>query len=197
MIFDRSWYNGGGVERVMGFCSMGESDKFLAQVPEVEKAMVESGIILVMYWLEVRADEQTRRIESRIRDPRKVWKLTDMDLKSYSRWYDYARARDAMLAATDTAWTPWYLGHTDDKKRAARHHHAPAVADAVRAAPATQRDTAHQAETGGLPRPRSSVRLDADTLLSQVESATALTSVRLPSGECLTHSSPRWSRRDA
>ena len=85
--------------------------------PVVEKAMVDSGIILLKYWLEVSADEQTRRLESRIDDPRKIWKLSPMDLKSYSRWYDYSRARDAMFAATDTAWAPWYVAHTDDKKR--------------------------------------------------------------------------------
>ena len=79
--------------------------------------MVHSGILLLKYWLEVSADEQTRRLESRIHDPRKIWKLSDMDLKSYSRWYDYSRARDAMFAATDTAWAPWYVAHTDDKKR--------------------------------------------------------------------------------
>ena len=79
--------------------------------------MVDSGIILVKYWLEVSPDEQTRRLEGRIHDPRKGWKLTDMDLKSYSRWYDYSRARDAMLAATDTPWAPWYIAHTDDKMR--------------------------------------------------------------------------------
>ncbi len=118
VIFDRSWYNRGGVERVMGFCTVVESDRFLAQVPAVEKAMVDSGIILIKYWLEVSEHEQTRRIESRIHDPRKVWKLTDMDLKSYSRWYDYSRARDAILAATDTSWAPWHVVHTDDKKRA-------------------------------------------------------------------------------
>ena len=87
-------------------------------VPAVEKAMVDSGIILVKYWLEVSADEQTRRLESRIDDPRKIWKLSDMDLKSYSRWYDYSRARDDMFAATDTDWAPWYVAHSDDKKRA-------------------------------------------------------------------------------
>ncbi len=79
--------------------------------------MVHAGILLLKYWLEVSADEQTRRLESRIHDPRKIWKLSDMDLKSYSRWYDYSRARDAMFAATDTAWAPWYVAHTDDKKR--------------------------------------------------------------------------------
>jgi polyphosphate kinase len=117
VIFDRSWYNRAGVEPVMGFCTPQQSAAFLEQVPAVEKAMVESGIILIKYWLEVSPDEQTRRLEGRIKDPRKVWKLTDMDLKSYSRWYDYSRARDAMLAATDTPWAPWYVAHTDDKMR--------------------------------------------------------------------------------
>ncbi len=117
VIFDRSWYNRAGVERVMGFCAPEETQKFLDLVPAVEQAMIDSGIILIKYWLEVSADEQTRRLESRIRDGRKVWKLTAMDLKSYSRWYDYSRARDAMLAATDTAWAPWHIANTDDKKR--------------------------------------------------------------------------------
>ena len=117
VIFDRSWYNRAGVERVMGFCTPEETQKFLDQAPSVEKAMVESGIILVKYWLEVSEHEQTRRLESRMHDPRKGWKLTDMDLKSYSRWYDYSRARDAMLAATDTSWAPWHIANTDDKKR--------------------------------------------------------------------------------
>jgi polyphosphate kinase len=118
VIFDRSWYNRAGVERVMGFCTEEQTKKFLEDVPAVERSMVESGIILIKYWLDVSADEQTRRLESRITDPRKIWKLSDMDLKSYSRWYDYARARDAMFAATDTAWAPWYVINTDDKKRA-------------------------------------------------------------------------------
>ena len=117
VIFDRSWYNRAGVEPVMGFCTPEETARFLALVPGVEKAMTDSGIVVLKYWLEVSADEQTRRLESRINDPRKVWKLSDMDLKSYSRWYDYSRARDAMFAATDTAWAPWYIAHTDDKKR--------------------------------------------------------------------------------
>jgi polyphosphate kinase 2 len=117
IIFDRSWYNRAGVERVMGFCSHEQSAKFLEQVPAVEKAMVESGIILLKYWLEVGPDEQTRRLESRINDPRKIWKLSDMDLLSYSRWFDYSRARDDMLRETDTSWAPWFVAHTDDKKR--------------------------------------------------------------------------------
>jgi polyphosphate kinase len=117
VIFDRSWYNRAGVEPVMGFCTPEETERFLGLVPGVEKAMVDDGILLLKYWLEVSPDEQTRRLKSRINDPRKIWKLSDMDLKSYSRWYDYSRARDAMFAATDTAWAPWYIARTDDKKR--------------------------------------------------------------------------------
>ena len=117
VIFDRSWYNRAGVERVMGFCTEEQASRFLEQVPAVEKAMVDSGIILIKYWLDVSPDEQTRRLESRIDDPRKIWKLSDMDLKSYARWFDYSRARDAMLAATDTSWAPWYVINSDDKKR--------------------------------------------------------------------------------
>ena len=118
VIFDRSWYNRAGVERGHGVLHPDEHvERFLDMAPGVEKAMVDSGIILIKYWLEVSPDEQTRRLESRIDDPRKVWKLSDMDLKSYSRWYDYSRARDAMFAATDTAWAPWYIANTDDKKR--------------------------------------------------------------------------------
>ena len=118
VIFDRSWYNRAGVERVMGFCTPEETDRFLGLVPAVEKAMTDDGILLLKYWLEVSPDEQTRRLEGRIHDPRKTWKLSDLDLKSYRRWYDYSRARDAMFAATDTDWAPWYLAHSDDKRRA-------------------------------------------------------------------------------
>ena len=117
VIFDRSWYNRAGVEPVMGFCTPEQTERFLDMAPVVEKAMVDTGIILVKYWLEVSADEQTRRLESRIDDPRKIWKLSDMDLLSYSRWYDYSRARDAMLAATDTSWAPWFVANNEDKKR--------------------------------------------------------------------------------
>ena len=117
VIFDRSWYNRAGVEPVMGFCTPEQSKRFLEMVPATEKAIVDAGIILIKYWLEVSADEQTRRLESRIDDSRKIWKLSDMDLKSYSRWYDYSRARDAMLAATDTAWAPWFIANNEDKKR--------------------------------------------------------------------------------
>jgi polyphosphate kinase len=118
VIFDRSWYNRAGVERVMGFCTEEQTERFLKLAPQFEHAMIDSGVILIKYWLEVSAEEQTRRLEARIKDGRKVWKLSPMDLKSYSRWFDYSRARDAMFAATDTAWAPWYVAHSDDKKRA-------------------------------------------------------------------------------
>jgi len=118
VIWDRSWYNRAGVERVMGFCSEEKVQRFLQVVPAFEKMMVESGIILLKYWMEVSMEEQTRRLESRIDDGRKIWKLSPMDLESYSRWYDYSRARDEMFAATDTAWAPWYVVKSDDKKRA-------------------------------------------------------------------------------
>jgi len=118
VIFDRSWYNRAGVERVMGFCTEEESRRFLEIVPAVEKAMVDSGIVLLKYWLEVDQDEQTRRLEARMDDGRKTWKLTDMDLRSYRHWYDYSRARDDMLATTDTGWAPWFVADSNDKRRA-------------------------------------------------------------------------------
>lgn len=117
-IFDRSWYNRAGVERVMGFCTEEESKHFLDLIPLFEKAMVNSGIILLKYWLEVSADEQTRRLNARINDGRKTWKLSPMDLKSYSCWYDYSRARDDMFRATDTGYAPWYVVPSDEKRRA-------------------------------------------------------------------------------
>jgi polyphosphate kinase 2 (PPK2 family) len=117
VIFDRSWYNRAGVERVMGFCTPEQTEKFLKAVPLVEKAIVESGIILLKYWLEVSPEEQTRRLKSRFQDGRKIWKLSPMDLKSYSRWYDYSRARDAMFAATDTGYAPWFVAPSNDKKK--------------------------------------------------------------------------------
>ena len=117
VIFDRSWYNRAGVERVMGFCTDAQAKAFLEVVPAFEKIMVESGIHLLKYWLEVTEEEQTRRLESRIDDGRKIWKLSPMDLKSYSRWYDYSRARDDMFAKTDTSWAPWYVIRSDDKRR--------------------------------------------------------------------------------
>jgi polyphosphate kinase 2 len=118
VIFDRSWYNRAGVERVMGFCTEEQVQEFLRAAPLVERTMVHSGIILIKYWLEVSLEEQTRRLEGRIEDGRKVWKLSPMDLKSYSRWYDYSKARDEMFAATDTEFAPWHLVKSDDKRRA-------------------------------------------------------------------------------
>ena len=118
VIWDRSWYNRAGVERVMGFCTEEQARRFLNGVPLFERARVENGILLLKYWLEVSPEEQTRRLKSRIDDGRKIWKLTPMDLKSYSRWYDYSRARDEMFTATDTGFAPWYVARSDDKKRA-------------------------------------------------------------------------------
>jgi polyphosphate kinase 2 len=118
VIFDRSWYNRAGVERVMGFCTEQQAKEFLTMAPAVEKAIVHSGVILLKYWLDVSMEEQTRRLQSRIDDPRKIWKLSPMDLKSYSHWHDYTKARDEMFAATDTAWAPWYFVDSNDKKTA-------------------------------------------------------------------------------
>ena len=118
VIFDRSWYNRAGVERVMGFCSEEQVEAFLKTAPMVEHAIVNSGVILLKYWLEVSEQEQTRRLEARIQDGRKIWKLSPMDLKSYSRWYDYSRARDEMFKATDTEFAPWLVANSNDKRRA-------------------------------------------------------------------------------
>jgi polyphosphate kinase 2 len=118
VIFDRSWYNRAGVERVMGLCTEQEAKEFLKAVPLVEQAVVDSGVSLLKYWLEVAPDEQKRRLKQRIHDNRKIWKLSDMDLKSYSRWFDYSRARDEMFAASDTGFAPWFVVRSDDKKRA-------------------------------------------------------------------------------
>ena len=118
VIFDRSWYNRAGVERVLGFCTEEQAKRFLAGTPQVEKAIVDSGVILLKYWLEVGSDEQTRRLEQRIKDGRKIWKLSPMDIKSYNRWFDYSRARDEMFQTTDSSWAPWFVVRSDDKRRA-------------------------------------------------------------------------------
>ena len=117
VIWDRSWYNRAGVERVMGFCTEEQARSFLQVIPLFEQLMVKSGIILLKYWLEVSPEEQTRRLEARIGDGRKTWKLSPMDLKSYDRWDDYTKARDEMFAATDTSWAPWFVARSEDKKR--------------------------------------------------------------------------------
>jgi len=118
VIFDRSWYNRAGVEYVMGFCSQEQHRLFLQRCPEIEKYIVDAGIILIKFWLEVSDKEQKRRFEARITDPLRQWKLSPMDLPSRSKWYEYSRARDQMLKATDTKWAPWRLLRSDDKKRA-------------------------------------------------------------------------------
>jgi polyphosphate kinase len=118
VLFDRSWYNRAGVERVMGFCTEEQAKAFLKNVPFVERAVIDSGVILIKYWLEVSEEEQNRRLAARIHDQRKIWKLSPMDLESYHRWYDYSRARDEMFMATDTDFSPWYVVRSDDKKRA-------------------------------------------------------------------------------
>jgi polyphosphate kinase 2 len=118
VIFDRSWYNRAGVERVMGFANEEQVQKFLNAVPLVERAMVESGIILLKFWLEVSPEEQARRLNDRIEDGRKIWKLSPMDVQSYTRWCDYTKARDDMFKYTDSAWAPWYVVNSNDKKRA-------------------------------------------------------------------------------
>jgi polyphosphate kinase 2 len=118
VIFDRSWYNRAGVERVMGFATPEEVEYFLKAVPLIERAIINSGILLIKYWLEVDMEVQDERLRARNEDPRKIWKLSPMDLKSYSHWYDYSRARDAMFAATDTPWSPWYVVDANIKRRA-------------------------------------------------------------------------------
>jgi polyphosphate kinase 2 len=118
VIFDRSWYNRAGVEYVMGFCTEKQHRRFLDLSPAVEQFIIGAGIQLIKIWLEVGKDEQARRMEARINDPLRQWKLSPMDVKSWGRWYDYSRARDMMLEATDTDASPWYILHSDDKRRA-------------------------------------------------------------------------------
>jgi polyphosphate kinase 2 len=118
VLFDRSWYNRAGVERVMKFCTQKEYERFLNYVPIVERWMVDSGIQLIKYWFDIRMEEQERRFQARIDDPRKIWKLSPMDIASFQHWYDYSRARDDMLAATNTGWAPWYIVPADNKRRA-------------------------------------------------------------------------------
>jgi polyphosphate kinase 2 len=117
VIWDRSWYNRAGVERVMGFCTEEQARGFLQVIPMFEQLMVKSGIILLKYWLEVSPEEQRRRLKARVGDGRKTWKLSPMDVKSYDRWDDYTKARDEMFAATDTSWAPWFVARSEDKQR--------------------------------------------------------------------------------
>jgi polyphosphate kinase 2 len=118
VLFDRSWYNRAGVERVMNFCTKEEYERFLHYTPEFERAMIDSGIVLIKYWFDVSMDVQEARFRARVEDPRKVWKLSPMDVESYDRWYDYSRARDDMIAATNTDYAPWHIVRADSKKRA-------------------------------------------------------------------------------
>jgi len=118
VIFDRSWYNRAGVEHVMGFCTKEQYRKFLKLCPIVEKYIVDGGIMLLKYWMEVGQKEQERRFEARIKDPLRQWKLSPMDLESFRRWYEYSEARDKMLEATDTRHAPWHIVRSDDKKKA-------------------------------------------------------------------------------
>jgi polyphosphate kinase 2 len=118
VLFDRSWYNRAGVERVMKFCSKDEYERFLEYTPIFERSMVDNGVVLIKYWFDVGMEEQERRFRARIEDPRKVWKLSPMDVESYNRWYDYSRARDDMIAATSTDYAPWHVVRADSKKRA-------------------------------------------------------------------------------
>src|ERR1700732_4162121 len=118
VIFDRSWYNRAGVEYVMGFCTPAEHKRFLSLCPQVEKYIVDGGIILIKLWLEVGMDEQDRRFKARIEDPLRQWKLSPMDIGSYQRWYDYSRARNLMFKATHSKHAPWHIVHSDDKRRA-------------------------------------------------------------------------------
>jgi polyphosphate kinase len=118
VLFDRSWYNRAGVERVMGFATQHEVDEFLTDTPLLERSITRSGILLLKYWLEVDQEQQTKRLQQRLTDARKLWKLSPMDLESYRHWYDYSRARDAMFAATDTDANPWYVVDARNQRRA-------------------------------------------------------------------------------
>ena len=118
VIFDRSWYNRAGVEYVMGFCTEEQHRRFLELCPEIEKYIIDAGILLIKVWLEVGQDEQERRFSARINDPLRQWKLSPMDVESYQRWYDYSRARDMMLKTTDSKHAPWHIVRSDDKRRA-------------------------------------------------------------------------------
>ena len=167
VIFDRSWYNRAGVERVMGFCTKQQVASFLKTTPLVERAIVDSGVILLKYWLEVSEDEQTRRLQERIKDGRKIWKLTPMDLKSYSRWYDYSRARDDMFKATDTDHAPWLVANSNDKRRARLN----IISDLLSRIPykdvrAREGDIAQTAEARRLSRPGLSAPASARKILT-------------------------------
>ena len=149
VIFDRSWYNRAGVEYVMGFCSDKQHKRFLELCPQIEKFLVDGGVILIKLWLEVSNDEQKKRFEARIEDPVRQWKLSPMDLPSRTRWYDYSRARDQMLKKTDTRDRA--LAHRPIRRQAGgapEHHRAPAVADSAQEAPAREGQAARSGTKG-------------------------------------------------
>jgi polyphosphate kinase 2 len=159
VIFDRSWYNRAGVERVMGFCTPQQAERFLKIAPLMERMIVDSGVILLKYWLEVTPEEQTRRLKARFEDGRKTWKLSPMDLKSYNRWYDYSRARDAMFQATDTNFAPWRVAPSDRKKNVRLN----IISDILKSVPyhelaAREAEAAGAAEAWRLRRARVSVQ---------------------------------------
>jgi polyphosphate kinase 2 len=165
VIWDRSWYNRAGVERVMGFCTEDQARRFLQVIPNFEKLMVDSGIILIKYWLEVSMEEQTRRLKGRIDDGRKIWKLSPMDLKSYSRWYEYSQARDEMFEATDTEWAPWYVVRSDDKRRALESHHPPAETGSVQGSAARESEAAGAGQAAWLQGNEVSVQVHTGSVL--------------------------------
>ena len=170
VIFDRSWYNRAGVERVMGFCTEKQVRGFLAGAPQFEKAMVDSGIILLKYWLEVSPDEQTRRLKARFDDGRKTWKLSPMDIKSYTRWDDYSRARNAMFEATDTAWAPWFVGEVGRQEaRAPERDLAPAQPGALQEAAERRRAPPEAPQGVEGPRAEGAAQVRAGGLLRRGE----------------------------
>ena len=172
VIFDRSWYNRAGVERVMGFCTEEQAQGFLKMTPLFEQVMVDSGIILLKYWLEVSPEEQTRRLAARIDDGRKIWKLSPMDLKSYDRWDDYTKARDEMFAATDTAWAPWYVARSEDKKRVRAERHQPPAEVTCPTRPFRARRSSCPSARSAATRRRLSVQVRAGEVLRKAHPRT-------------------------
>ena len=185
VVFDRSWYNRAGVEQVMGFCTPAETERFLELVPGIEKAMVDSGILLLKYWLEVSADEQARRLQSRIRDPRKIWKLSDMDLKSYSRWYDYSRARTRCSPRLTPRGGPGTSRTPTTRARPAQHHQPPAQPGPLQAARAPGRHAAQAAAGGRLRGAGPAVAVHSDAVLDGQARRIESLAATLARGSCL------------
>jgi polyphosphate kinase 2 len=158
VIFDRSWYNRAGVEHVMGFCTKEQHSLFLERCPEIEKYIVDGGIILIKFWLEVSDEEQKRRFEARITDPLRQWKLSPMDLPSRTKWFEYSRARDMMLKATDTKHAPWYIVRSDDKKSARLNCIAPFEPDSCKKVPREKIELPERSMKDALRRDQASLR---------------------------------------